>query len=30
MPNTGAVDGLGFTLLGLIGLAAASRRRKVE
>ncbi|MCO8232281.1 LPXTG cell wall anchor domain-containing protein [Streptococcus sp. 2020WUSS089] len=28
LPNTGAVDGLGFTLLGLIGLAAASRRRK--
>ncbi|UUM60910.1 LPXTG cell wall anchor domain-containing protein [Streptococcus suis] len=30
LPNTGAVDGLGFTLLGLIGLAAASRRRKEE
>ncbi|HFR3405800.1 TPA: family 16 glycosylhydrolase [Streptococcus suis] len=28
LPNTGVVDGLGFTLLGLIGLAAASRRRK--
>ncbi len=28
LPNTGAVDGLGFTLLGLIGLATASRRRK--
>lgn len=30
LPNTGAVDGLGFTLLGLIGLAAAIRRRKEE
>lgn len=30
LPNTGTVDGLGFPLLGLIGLAVASRRRKEE
>ncbi|MGC4388168.1 LPXTG cell wall anchor domain-containing protein, partial [Streptococcus suis] len=30
LPNTGAVDGLGFSLLGMLGLAFASRRRKEE
>lgn len=30
LPNTGVVDGLGFSLLGMIGLAFASRRRKKE
>ncbi len=30
LPNTGVVDGLGFTLLGLIGLAPSRRRKATD